>query len=68
MRYGLRKRCARKMGFLVKVRDGGEKGIGNGYPLCKAVATDIESKRVIPLCSEVYSFLAEDVRGRFIIM
>ena len=48
----LRKKYARRMEFLGRVRDGSEKEIGNGYPLCKAVATDIESKKVIPLYCE----------------
>ena len=37
--------------------------IGNGYPLCKAVASDIESKRVIPLYCEAYSHSAYDVKS-----
>jgi len=59
----LRKKYAKKMEFLGKVRDGSEHEIGEGYPLCKAVATDIESHRVIPLYCEAYSFLAEDVKS-----
>jgi len=59
----LRKKYARKMEFLGKVRDGSENEIGEGYPLCKAVATDIESHQVIPLYCEAYSFLAEDVKS-----
>jgi hypothetical protein len=59
----IRKRYAKKMEFLGRVRDGSEKEIGEGYPLCKAVATDIESKKVIPLYCEAYSFLAEDVKS-----
>jgi len=59
----LRKKYARKMEFLGKVRDGSENEIGEGYPLCKAVATDIESHRVIPLYCEAYSLLAEEVKS-----
>jgi hypothetical protein len=59
----LRKKYAKKMEFLGKVRDGSEHEIGDGYPLCKAVATDIESHQVIPLYCEAYSLLAEDVRS-----
>lgn len=51
----MRKRYAKKMEFLGKVYDGSENEIGNGYPLCKAVASDIESKKVIPLYCEAYS-------------
>ena len=59
----LRKKYAKKMEFLGRVRDGSEKEIGDWYPLCKAVATDIESKKVIPLYCEAYSFLAEGVKS-----
>ena len=59
----LRKKYAKKMEFLGKVRDGSENEIGQGYPLCKAVATDIESHKVIPLYCEAYSFLAEGVKS-----
>ena len=52
----LRKRYAKQMEFLGRVRDGSEKEIGNGYPLCKAVATDIESKKVIPLIAKLTAF------------
>jgi hypothetical protein len=60
---GLRKKYAKKMEFLGKVRDGSENEIGEGYPLCKAVATDIELHQVIPLYREAYSFLAEGVKS-----
>lgn len=59
----LRKKYAKKMEFLGKVRDGSENEIGEGYPLCKAVATDIESHKVIPLYCEAYSLLAEEVKS-----
>ena len=59
----LRKKYAKKMEFLGRVRDGSEREIGDGYPLCKAVATDIESKKVVPLYCEAYSFLAEGVKS-----
>jgi len=59
----LRKKYAKKMEFLGRVRDGSEHEIGEGYPLCKAVATDIESHQVIPLYCEAYSFLSGDVKS-----
>lgn len=59
----LQKKYAKKMEFLGRVRDGSEDEIGQGYPLCKAVATDIESKKVILLYCEAYSFLAGDVKS-----
>lgn len=59
----IRKKYAKKMEFLGRVYDGSENEIGNGYPLCKVVAADIESKRVIPLYCEAYSHGAEDVKS-----
>ncbi len=59
----IRKKYARKMEFLGKVRDGSEGEIGEGYPLCKAVAADVESKNVIPLYCEAYSHSAPDVKS-----
>ena len=48
----IRKRYAKKMDFLGKVYDGSKNEIANGYPLSKAVVSDIESKKVIPLYCE----------------
>ncbi len=59
----IRKKYAKKMEFLGKVYDGSENEVGDGYPLCKAVAADIESKKVIPLYCEAYSHLAMDVKS-----
>lgn len=59
----IRKKYAKKMEFLGKVYDGSENEIGNGYPLCKAVASDIESKKVIPLYCEAYSHSACDIKS-----
>lgn len=59
----IRKRYAKKMEFLGRVRDGSEGEIAEGYPVCKAVATDIESRNVIPLYCEAYSHLAEDFKS-----
>jgi hypothetical protein len=59
----IRKKYAKKMEFMGKVYDGSEKEIGNGYPLCKAVASDIESKKVIPLYCEAYSHEAQGVKS-----
>jgi hypothetical protein len=52
----IRKRYARKMELLGKVYDGSEHEVGNGYHLCKIVAADIESTRVIPLYGEAYAY------------
>lgn len=59
----IRKKYAQKMEFLARIRDGSEGEIGNGYPLCKAVAADIESKNVIPLYCEAYSHSSPDVKS-----
>jgi hypothetical protein len=59
----IRKKYAKKMEFLGKVYDGSENEIGEGYPVCKVVATDIESKKVIPLYCEAYSHKAEDIES-----
>ncbi|MEW6420013.1 MAG: hypothetical protein AB1480_18175 [Nitrospirota bacterium] len=59
----IRKRYAKKMEFLGKVYDGSENEIGNGYPLCKAVASDIETKKVIPLYCEAYSHSAYGIKS-----
>lgn len=59
----IRKKYAKKMEFLGKVYDGSENEVGDGYHLCKAVAADIESKKVIPLYCEAYSLLAEDAKS-----
>jgi len=61
----IRKRYASRMECLCKIRDGSEHEIGNGYWLAKAVAADIEHKKVIPLYLEAYSqeakgFLSEN--------
>lgn len=59
----IRKKYAKRMEFWGKVRDGSKSEIGDGYPLCKAVATDIESKKIIPLYREAYSLLSEEVKS-----
>jgi len=51
----IRKKYASKMEYICKVHDGSEHEIGDGYWLCKAVAADIEHKKVIPLYLEAYS-------------
>jgi len=51
----IRKKYADKMEYLCGIYDGSENKVGNGYWLCKAVAADIEHKKVIPLYLEAYS-------------
>jgi hypothetical protein len=59
----IRKKYASKMEHLCKVHDGSEHEIGEGYWLCKAVAADIEHKKVIPLYLEAYSQEAKDFKS-----
>ena len=59
----IRKRHASRMEYLCKIHDGSEYEIGEGYWLCKAVAADIEHKKVIPLYLEAYSHEAKDFRS-----
>lgn len=51
----IRKKYASKMEHICKVHDGSQHEIGDGYWLCKAVAADIEHRKVIPLYLEAYS-------------
>lgn len=51
----IRKKYAAKMEGLCKIHDGSEHEIGEGYWLAKAVAADIDHKKVIPLYLEAYS-------------
>jgi hypothetical protein len=51
----IRKRYAAKMECLCTIYDGSEHTLGEGYWLAKAVAADIEHKKVIPLYLEAYS-------------
>jgi len=59
----IRKRHASKMEYLTKIHDGSEHEIGDGYWLAKAVAADIEHKKVIPLYLEAYSQEAHDFKS-----
>jgi len=59
----IRKRYASKMECLCKIHDGSENEIGDGYWLAKAVAADIEHKKVIPLYLEAYSQEAKDFKS-----
>ena len=59
----IRKKYASKMEHLCKVHDGSEHEIGDGYWLAKAVAADIEHKKVIPLYLEAYSQEAKDFKS-----
>jgi hypothetical protein len=59
----IRKRHASKMECLCKIHDGSAHEIGDGYWLAKAVAADIEHKKVIPLYLEAYSQEAKDFKS-----
>jgi len=59
----IRKKYGKKMEHIAKIHDGSEKEIGEGYWLFKAVASDTEQKKVIPLYFEAYSQEASDFRS-----
>ena len=59
----IRKKHASKMECLCKIHDGSEHEIGEGYWLAKAVAADIEHKKVIPLYLEAYSQRAQEFKS-----
>jgi hypothetical protein len=59
----IRKKHASKMECLCKIHDGSEHEIGEGYWLAKAVAADIEHKKVIPLYLEAYSQEAQEFKS-----
>ena len=59
----IRKRHASRMECLCKIHDGSEHEIGDGYWLAKAVAADIEHKKVVPLYLEAYSQKAKDFKS-----
>src|SRR5271157_648784 len=49
--------------FTEEINDGSEHEIGDGYWLAKAVAADVEHKKVIPLYLEAYSQEAQDFKS-----
>jgi len=51
---------AKKMEYLAKVRDGSTKEIVNGYWMIQAVATNVKSKKIVPLISRLYSTISPD--------
>ena len=59
----IRKKHAPKMECLCKIHDGSAHEIGDGYWLAKAVAADVEHKKVIPLYLEAYSQEAQDFKS-----
>jgi hypothetical protein len=59
----VRKYYAKAMENLAKVRDGSKKEIGEGYWLCKVIASDISGEKIIPLYNELYSQASEDFKS-----
>ncbi len=51
----LQKKYAEKMQYLATIRDSSEGEIGNGYRLCKVVATETSGNEMIPLIGKLYS-------------
>ncbi len=56
----LRKKYAKKMEYLTKVRDGSEGEIGKGYGLLKVIGAEIKGEGIIPLVNRLYSTAAPD--------
>ncbi len=63
----LRKKHGEKMQFLGRVWDWSENEIEQWYPLCKAEATDSESKRAIPLYFSLPSFSSISINFVFFV-
>jgi len=51
----IRKKYAKKMQYLGKVRDGSEDELGNGYWTCNVVGTEVGGSSVVPLVGRLYS-------------
>jgi hypothetical protein len=56
----IRKRYARKMQYLAKVRDGSEGQIADGYWVCSVVGAEVERNGIIPMYQRLYSAAAPD--------
>jgi hypothetical protein len=56
----IRKRYARKMQYLAKVRDGSEGQIADGYWVCSVVGAETERNGIIPMYQRLYSAAAPD--------
>lgn len=59
----IRKKYAEKMECLCTIHDGSAHELGEGYWLAKAVAADLEHKKVIPLYLEAYSHEAQGFKS-----
>jgi len=51
----IRKKYAKKMEYLGKVRDGSDKEIVDGYWTCNVVGAEIEGSEIVPLVGRLYS-------------
>jgi hypothetical protein len=51
----IRKKYAKKMQYLARVRDGSEEELGNGYWTCNVVGTEVEGSSIVPLVGRLYS-------------
>jgi hypothetical protein len=56
----IRKKYAKKMQYLGRVRDGSEGELGNGYWTCNVIATEVGGNRIVPLVGRLYSAEAPD--------
>jgi hypothetical protein len=59
----IRKRYARSMEYLSKVRDGSEKEIGTGYWLCSVIGVEKDTDNLVPLYHNLYSQASPDFKS-----
>ena len=56
----IRKKYAKKMQYLGRVRDGSEDELGNGYCTCNVVGTEVAGSSIVPLVGRLYSAQAPE--------
>jgi hypothetical protein len=56
----IRKRYARKMQYLARVRDGSEGQLADGYWVCSVVGAEVERNGIVPMYQRLYSAEAPD--------
>ena len=59
----LKKKYAKKMQYLARVRDSSEKTIVNGYWMCDVVGCEVGSNEITPLAQELWSQNAPDFKS-----
>ena len=59
----IRKKYAKKMEYLGKVRDGSDKEIVDGYWTCNVVGAEINGSEIVPLVGRLYSCESPEFRS-----